>query len=162
MGQENRFAPFIVLLVLIVVLQAGFIALDCVQTPARVAKQFAKDYYYLDADMQKYLCDALAQSDAVGDYLYEKQDEAGQRGLSTKNLRQLFTHLNVEITHEDSNSAKAHLEGTTRIAINPAFMVIGKLFFLADQYPMEATLDLVKQDDGWKVCGKPFGLQPSE
>lgn len=162
MGQENRYAPFVVLIILVVVLQGALIGLDCIQTPARIAKQFAKDYQYLDADMQKYLCQELAGSDAVADYLYARRQEAHQRGLSPHYLRRMFTHLTVEAVGQDDTSARMRIEGTTRVAINPVFMVIGKLFFLADDYPVEATLDLVKEEDGWKVCGSPFGLKAAE
>ena len=162
MGPLNRYAPFVVLLVATVVLQAALIAADCVQTPARVAKQFARDYHYLDADMHKYLCQDLAQGEAVGDYLYARRFEAEQRGLPANYLRHMFTHLEVETVRQDARSAEIHLAGTTRVAINPVFMVVGKLFFLADEYHVEATLDLVKEADGWKVCGAPFGLQAAE
>lgn len=162
MGQANRYTPFVVLLILVVVLQGALIGLDCVQTPARVAKQFAKDYEYLDTDMQNYLCQELAQSDAVADYLYAKQQEAAQRGLSTNYLRRMFTEIEVEPVSQDATSAKLRIDGITRVAINPAFMVIGKLFFIGENYPVETTLDLVKEGDGWKVCGTPFGLKASE
>ena len=162
MGQENRYTPFIVLLILAVVVQVAFIGLGSIQTPATVAKQFAKDYEYLDPAMQDYVCKDLAQSDAVGDYLYAKQQEAHLRGLPTKYLRKMFTHLQVEILSRNADSAKIKLEGTTRVAINPAFMVIGKIFFLTDSYPVETTLDMVKEDGSWKVCGTPFGMQAAE
>ena len=162
MGPLNRYAPFAVLLVLLVIVQAALIALDCRQTPARVAGQFARKYHYLDPGMQKYLCQELAQSDAVDSYLHARRFEAQQRGLPANYLRHMFTHLQVAVVSQDDAGAQLHLEGSTRVAINPAFMLIGKIFRLADQYPVEATLDLVKEEDGWKVCGAPFGLQAAE
>jgi hypothetical protein len=68
----------------------------------------------------------------------------------------MFTELNLKTVHQDENSIEFHVEGITRVAINPAFMVIGKLFRIGKNYPVEATLDLVKEDNGWKVCGTPF------
>lgn len=161
MGRKIQLAPFAVLFIVLAILQVALIAADCQQTPARVAKQFSRSYVYLDTDMQDYLCDELVEGGAVDNYLYAKKREADQRGFSTNYLRHLFTKLHVETLSRDDTTARIHVSGTTRVAINPAFMVVGKLFSLADSYHREATLDLVKQDGAWKICGEPFGLQPA-
>jgi hypothetical protein len=159
MGSQNRIVPFAVLLVVAVVVQLALTAADCRQPPLRVATQFARDYAYLDANMQDYLCEALAaDGELVDRYLYEKYQEASQRGLSTNYLRHMFTKLHLKTLAQDEASARLHLEGTTRVAINPAFMVVGKWFFIGEDYPVEATLDLVKEEAGWRVCGTPFDL----
>jgi hypothetical protein len=35
---------------------------------------------------------------------------------------------------------------------------VAKIFFLGDSHKVEETLTVVKEDDGWKVCGQPFSL----
>jgi len=35
---------------------------------------------------------------------------------------------------------------------------VAKIFCLGDTYQVEETLTVVKEDDGWKVCGQPFSL----
>lgn len=163
MGSQNRIIPVVVLVVVFLVLQLAFLAADCRQTPTSVAEHFTKDYFYLDADMQKYLCQNLAaDGETVDNYLYRKHEEAAQRGLPTKYLRHMFTKLHFKTVHQDDTSAEIHLQGTTRVAINPVFMVIGKLFFIGEDYPVEATLDLVKEKSGWRVCGTPFNLVSAE
>lgn len=160
MDQLNRFAPFAILVALFVLLQAAFIGLDCQRGPAAVAKAFAKDYFYLDADMQQYLCNRGDDSrTAVQAFLDHKREAAAQRGFGIDYLRHMFTHIRVETLQQDADTAKVRVEGVTRVAINPAFMVIGKLFRIGRNYPVDATLDLVREKGSWRVCGKAFGLQ---
>ena len=163
MGQQNRFAPYIIVLVLFIVVQLGLIAADMRQGPVQVAKQFTKDYFYLKPSMQQYLCQSLAEGGEVVDtFLYQKRMEAEQRGFTLKYLQHLFTSLHLKTVEQDEKSALIHVSGTTRVAINPAFMLVGKLFRIGKDYPVDATLELVKEDDGWRVCGAPFGMQPVE
>lgn len=163
MGSQNRIVSFAILLVVALVFQLALIAADCRQTPLRVATAFTKDYFYLDKDMQDYLCESLsADNELVDQYIYQKHTEATQRGLSTNYLRHKFTKLHLKTTHQDDTSARFHIEGITRVAINPVFMVVGKWFFLAKDYPVEASLDLVKENGTWRVCGQPFGLRLPE
>lgn len=160
MDSLNRFAPFVVLIALFVVLQAAFIGLDCRQGPATVAKAFAKDYYYLDEDMQKWLCTGEGDSsEAVQAFLISKSDEAAQRGFDISYLRHMFTHIHVKTVERNDDSASVHVTGTTRVAINPPFMIIGKLFRIGNDYPVDVTIDLIKEDGRWRVCNKALGLQ---
>ncbi len=155
----NRVAPFIVLFAVVIVLQPLLIALDCVQTPASVAKNFIKDYYALDADMQKYMCSKEGDPQAqVNNYIYGKQAEAAQRGFNISYVRQLFTHIHVETKHQDADTAEVHITGTTRTGINHAFMVVGKLFFIGKNYPVDASVHLVKDNGKWQVCGIAMGI----
>lgn len=160
MDPLNRFAPFAALIAIFVVLQAALIGLDCQQGPATVAKAFAEDYYYLDEDMQKWLCSSEGESDeVVRAFLNGKRDEAAQRGFDVTYLRHMFTHIHVETIERSDDSASVHLTGTTRVAINPVFMIVGKLFRIGNNYHVDETIDLVKEDGRWRVCNAPLGLQ---
>ena len=150
----GRFAPFVVLVVLFVVLQPVLVVLDCRQTPASVAKQFVEDYYYLDPDMEKWLCDQVVATQWVETYLQSKTDEAAQRGLSIKNLRRMFTHMHLETLTAQEDAAVVQVKGTLRTAIYPAFMVIGKMFGIGQNYDVETTLNLIKEDGRWRVCNQ--------
>ena len=163
MGQPSRFAPFAIVLILAVILQVALIAADHQQTPIRTAKEFTKDYFYLDPDMQDYLCESLAEEGTVVDnYLYAKRQEADQRGLPVTYLQKMFTTLHLTIEEQDEATATVHVSGTTRVAVNPVFMLVGKWFRIGDNYPVNATLELVKEKEGWRVCGAPFDLEPVE
>lgn len=160
MDPLNRIAPFAVLIAVFVVLQAALIGLDCQQGPATVAKAFAKDYYYLDEDMQKWLCSSEGDSgEAVQAFLNSKRDEAAQRGFDVSYLRHMFTHIHVKTIEQSEDSASVHLNGTTRVAINPAFMIVGKLFRIGENYHVDETIDLIKENGRWRVCTKALGLQ---
>ncbi len=150
----GRFAPFVVLVVVFLVLQPALVVLDCRQTPASVAKQFVEDYYYLDPDMAQWLCSQVVQRGWVDDYLYGKAEEAAQRGLSVKNLRRMFTEMHVETLADANDSAVVQIEGTLRTAIYPAFMVIGKMFGIGRNYEVDTTINLVRENGRWRVCNQ--------
>jgi hypothetical protein len=42
--------------------------------------------------------------------------------------------------------------------INPVFTIIGKLFFIGETYEVDETLNIIKEDGKWKVCGRAFLL----
>lgn len=162
MQSKNSLAPFALVIGIAMVLQLALIGADSQETPLKVAKKFANAYYYLDADMQSYLCAALAEDgELVDDYLNRKGVEASQRGLSTNYLRHKLTKLHLDVVDAKGDTMQLHLTGTSRVCINPAFMLVGKLFHLAKSYPVDATIDLIKEDGSWRVCGNPFGLNPN-
>ncbi|MCP4749046.1 MAG: hypothetical protein GY874_23370 [Desulfobacteraceae bacterium] len=159
MDRQNQLIPFVFLLFIAALIQVAMIAADCYQSPARVAKEFTKAYFYLDEDMQNYLCKSLAaDGEAADNYLYQKQYDSGQRGLSSNYVRHLFTKMHLEIVDQSEKLTKVHVKGTTRVAINPVYMVIGKLFFIGKDHHVDTILELVKEEGGWKVCNNPFGL----
>jgi hypothetical protein len=159
MGQQSRIAV-IILVIAFVFIQGALIAADRQQTPLRVAKQFTKDYHYLKPQVQNLLCSELAESELVSDWLYRTQQEAQQRGLPQKYLRHMFTELHLEVVEQDQESARVHVTGVTRRAINPAFMLVGKLFQIGQYYEVDTTLELIREENGWRICGAPFEMAP--
>jgi hypothetical protein len=161
MPKKLNIAPFAIVIGIAIVLQLALIGADCQQTPVKVAKHFADAYYAIDADMQDYLCSELAQDgELVADYLYTKQHEASQRGFRTSFLRHQITKVHMQLIDETDERVTVHLTGTTRVCIHPAFMLIGKLFHIGHDYPMDETIELIKDNGKWRVCGNPFGLNP--
>ena len=161
MPKKFDIAPLFLIIGIAVVLQLALIAVDCRQTPVKVAKAFAGDYVYLDADMQNHLCADLAEDgEMVNNFLYSKEKEAGHRGLETKYLRKKFTIRHARVVEPGEDKMAIHLTGTTRVCINPAFMLVGKLFGIGKDYPVDETLELVKENNQWRVCGTPFGMAP--
>ena len=161
MPKKIDLAPLFIVVGITVVLQLALIGIDCRQTPVDVAKAFAGDYYYLDAGMQDHLCADLAEDgELVENYLYQKEKEASQRGFSTSYLRHKFMKMHVSVIESGEDTMKVHLTGTTRVCINPAFMLVGKLFGIGKDHPVDETLELIKENNQWRVCGTPFGLTP--
>jgi hypothetical protein len=151
-------APFAVVIAIAVVLQLALIGIDCRQTPDAVARNFAEAYYSLDADMQDYLCAGLVEKGVVDQYLYQKMQQASQRGFSLHYLRQAFTELHVDVEEPGDTSMTIHLHGTTRVCINRPFMIVGELFGIGHNYPVDEQIQMVKENGQWRVCGNPFGI----
>jgi hypothetical protein len=159
MGRQNRLTPFIILIVIFLLLQPALILLDRRQTPETAARAFVKDYFYLDPAMENWLCSTqMSPAEAVDNYLYAKRVEATQRGFDTTYLRQMFTDLHLATLSQDEQSATVHVTGTTRTAINPVYMTIGRWFGLGQNHPVDLTLELVKENGQWRVCGGVPGL----
>ena len=159
MPKKLEIEPLLMVLGIAVVLQLALIGIDSRETPVKVAKAFASDYYYLDADMQDYLCtDLAADGESVDQYLHQKRIEANQRGLSINYLRHKFMHIHVQTVQATDSSAEIHLTGTTRVCINPLYMLVGKLFQIGQDYHVDETIKLVKEDGQWRVCGRALGL----
>lgn len=159
MGQRTNLAPFAIVIGIAIVLQVALIGAECRPTPTKVAKAFAGAYYYLDADMQDYLCnDLAADGETVANYLNNKSVEASQRGLDVSYLRHKFIHMHLETVKATDTTAKIHLSGTTRVCINPLYMLVGKLFGIGENHHVDETIELVKEDGQWRVCGHSLGL----
>jgi hypothetical protein len=152
MRVANRFAPFAFLLILSIVLQAIFIAVDECPTPAKAAKAFVEDFYYLDPGMQDWLCTQKREAGVVQAYLQAKADAAARQGYEISCFRRMFTSLHVNTISRKDDTALVHITGITRVAINPAYMLIGELFGIGRNYSVDMTLGLVKQNGRWRVC----------
>jgi hypothetical protein len=160
MAKKINPAPFVITIGIAFVLQLALIGIDCRQTPDSVARNFAEDYYALNPDMQNYLCASLVKKGVVDQYLYQKEQQASNRGFSTNYLSKAFTELHVDMEKPGDTAMTIHVHGTARVCINRPFMIVGKLFGLGQDYPVDAHLQLVKQDGRWRVCGNPFGINP--
>jgi hypothetical protein len=156
---KQNLIPLGLVALLTIILQLVLVGLDCRQTPAKVARNFADAYYLLDADMEKHVCSALKEeSNGVAGYLYRRQMEASQRGLSFSYLRHKLVHAHLEMVEYGASTAKIHLTGTSRVCINSAFMLVGKFFQIGRDHTVDETFELVKEDGRWRVCGGSFDL----
>lgn len=160
MANRSNSAMWILVVILAVCLQVVFVFADCKQTATGTAIDFSKAYFRLDTEMDRYLCSELIgdEASAATAYLDQKADEARDRGFGTGMVSQMITHLETETIAQDSESATIHLKGSSRTCIHPVFTYVAKLFRLGQTYAFEETIDLVKEDGRWKVCGAPFGL----
>ena len=145
-----------------VVLQGLLISVAKVDSPVETAVDFAKAYFMLDGDsMSQLLCREIVEDeevDPVGDYLNSVANEARSMGFSTSYMRNQLSHISTEIQMTDEKQAKVKITGERLRSINPVFAIVGKLFFLIESHEVDETLTLVKEDNEWKVCGKPFSL----
>jgi hypothetical protein len=162
MANRSNISAWILLVVLALCLQVVFVFAECSkQSATKTAVDFSKAYFLLDNDMEKFLCNDLVGDEdesAVSAYLQSMTAEARDRGLGTGMVRKIITHLETETLAQDDESATIHLSGQSRTCIHPVFAYVAKLFRLGQNYSFEETLELIKEDGQWKVCGTPYGL----
>ena len=162
MAQDNRFIPLIVVVLIGAFAQILFVAADCKDTPYRAATAFSKAYFGLDESiMADRMCNAGVTDNEVNlvrSYLNAKYTEAASRGYQMERLKYLLSHIHTETVATGAESAQVHLKATIQSHINPLFWWVGKTFKLTQPRQVEETLELVKTDGRWKVCGTPFTL----
>ena len=161
MAKRSSNAAWVLVIVLAVCLQVIYVFADCKQTATGTAIDFSKAYFMLDVDMEKYLCDELVGDDdesVAAEYVQAKSDDARQRGFGIGMVRQTIYHVETETLAQDAESATIHVKGLRRTCIHPVFAYVAKLFHLGQAKPFEGTLELLKEDGKWKVCGTSYGL----
>ena len=147
-----------------VVLQGLLIGISVgkADSPVEAAVDFTKAYFMLDGDsMTELLCREIVENeevDIVDEYLNSVAVQARTMGFSKSYMRNQLSHVSTEVQMTDENQAKVKITGERLRSINPVFAIVGKLFFLIESHKVDETLTLVKEDDEWKVCGKPFSL----
>ena len=161
MGSGNKFVVLATVIIVAFVLQIVLIGADRHETPGTAAANFSKAYFKLDADMGDLLCAVMKEDEAVdvvGDYLFRVAEEARAEGFDTSWKKMVLAHIELETKMVDENTAEVQITCVRRRSINPVFGAVAKIFFLGDSHKVEDTLTVVKEDDGWKICGQPFSL----
>ena len=161
MAQDNRLIPLLVVVLIGAFAQVLFAAADCKDTPYRAAVAFSKAYFALDESMADRMCNDGVTEDEVNlvrSYLNAKYSEAASRGYRMERLKNMLSQIHTKTVATGADSAEVHLTGTIQNGINPLFWWVGKLFKLTHPSQVEETLELVKADGKWKVCGQPFTL----
>lgn len=159
MAQGNRILTFAIVVVITAFLQVILVFADCRSTPSRSAVAFTKAYYQLDPSMADWLCSGItadADGSPVADYLYRSSEQARQMGYSPAALKSTLYQVATEIVAENDATARIRVTAEGKRAANPVFAWVAKLFFLGNTYEVDKTLDLVRENGRWKVCGEPF------
>jgi hypothetical protein len=161
MNSGNKFVVLASVVIVAFVLQVVLIFADRHDSPGKAAVEFSKAYFKQNKCMAYRLCsDVIAdeESDVVGDYINRVADEARARGFKPSWMRMALSHTEVEVKMLDENTAEVHLTSISMRSVNPVFGLVSKLFFLGDSYDVDETLTVIKEADGWKVCGQPYSL----
>ena len=160
----SKYVPLLVVICLGVVVQLILIPLDCASTPHDTALDFTKAYLKIDPSMQRYLCEdskTVDDVDMVAQYIYDMSKNAKDRGFDTSYLKSKLYHVMTHTTYRNDSEASVSITAHKRTAINPVFALVAKLFFIGETHPFEETLEVVKEDGKWKVCGSPLALHES-
>lgn len=161
MNRGNKFIVLASVVVVALVLQVVLIIADRHDSPAKAAVEFSKAYFKQNECMADRLCSELTadeETDVVGDYINRVADEARSDGFKPTWMRMALSHIEVETEMLDENSAEVHFTSRRMRSINPVYGLVSKIFFLGQTYDVAETLTVIKEEDGWKVCGQPFSL----
>lgn len=163
MSSGSKIMVLSTVIIVAFILQIVLILADRHETPGTVAVAFSKAYFNLDIDMADLICSEMTDEDAdvVDDYLKRIAAEARAEGFDPSWKKMVLAHIELETEMVDENMAEVQITCERRRSINPVFAAVAKIFFLGDTYKVEETLTVVREDDGWKVCGQPFSLTES-
>jgi len=161
MDSGSRFLTFTSIIMLALILQVVLAVADQRDTPEKAAVDFAEAYFWLEPSMANRLCKEISQGSqngVVANYLERVNQEARSLGYQFDYMKQGLYHIQTQTILKDPNTADVKLKGERRRTINPAFGLVARWFSVGETHPVEATLNLVKEGESWKVCGKPFHL----
>jgi hypothetical protein len=161
MDSGSKFLTFTSIIMLALILQVVLVLADQRDAPEKAAVEFAEAYFWLDPSMANRLCKQMSpdsSSNVVANYLERVDQEARSLGYQFDYMKQGLYHIQTQTTLRDPHTAEVKLKGERRRTINPVFGLVARWFFIGETHPVEETLNLVKEGESWKVCGKPFRL----
>ncbi len=162
MAQMNKIAAFILTLIIGIGVQVFFNMIDHRNMPNLVAAEFSKAYFQLDPSMAKKICtERLTAGNGVNlvdQYIYQAAQEAKNRGFNANFMQQKLYNITTEIISKTWETAQVRITGQRRVAINPVYPLVTKLFNLGATHEVDETIELVKENGEWKVCGNFFNF----
>lgn len=159
MAQLNRSVGIILVLIAGFIVQVLFSMADARDTPNKAAVEFSKAYFKLDKSMAKRICKKSLVSDdidVIDEHLYLMAKEAKDRGFNIKFLKNKLYDIETETISRTDTKAQIRITGKIRIAMNPVYPVVAKLFNIGATHEIDETLSLIKEEGKWKVCGDIF------
>jgi hypothetical protein len=161
MAQLSKIAGIILVLIVGCFVQILFVFAGTKDTPTKAVVEFSKAYFQLDKSMAKRICDARLASeeiDIVDQHIHNAAKEAKERGFDITFMQRKFYDIEINTIKQADNNAQIRITGKTRVAINPVYPIVAKLFDLSEVHEVDETITLVKEHGKWKVCGKLFDL----
>jgi hypothetical protein len=161
MAQNSKYGSLVVVICIGIILQVLLIFASCSRTPYDTAVAFTKAYFKLNPSMAEYLCEeskTVDDLDVVAGYLHHAASAAKNRGFDKSYVKSQLYNVITETTYISDTEATVTITASRRTAINPIFAWVTKLFHIGGTYPFEATIDVIKEDGTWKVCGDPLAL----
>ena len=144
----------ILIIVITFFLQVMFVYAQNSDSPNKAATEFTKAYFGLDSSMADRLCQESLIVDGVNvvnkyiDCVTTKAKTEGFRPFFVKNY---LYHVQTNTISKDENKAKIKLTCEIKHPL--------RAFFTKESSKeINETIDLVKEDGKWKVCGDAFSL----
>jgi len=164
MAQMNKVAVLILLIIVGSFVQVLFSFADYQDTPGRAAAEFSKAYFQLDQSMAERICTERLTSgdvDLVDKYIYLTFQKAKDRGFNIDFMQNKLYNIKIEPISQGDTQAQIRITGQRRVAINPVYLMVAKLFNLGETYEVDEIIDVTKEDGKWKVCGNFFSFPAS-
>jgi hypothetical protein len=161
MVRLSKSAGIILVLVLGFVVQSIFSFADHIDSPSKAVVQFSKAYFKLDKSMSKRICKkrvASEDGDVVDQYIYLAAKEAKERGFGISFMKKKLYDVETEKISKKDNEAQVRITGKIRVSINPVYPIVAKLFNIGAIHEVDETINVIKEDGKWKVCGNLFSL----
>ncbi len=159
MLQMKKIITIALTILLGIILQVIFVFADCKNTPNRVAAEFAKAYFKLDPSMSEFICEEqkfIDDVDVADRYIDLAEKEAKAQGFSINFLKNKLYHIETHTRFIGDNEASVELTGKRRVSINPIYTYVARIFFIGEIHEVDKTINLIKEDGKWKVCGNLF------
>ena len=161
MAQMNKVAAIILVLIVGSFVQVSFFFADNRETPGRAVAEFSKAYFKIDQSMAARICTERLTSgdvDLVDKYVFMTAQKAKDLGFNIDFMRNKLYDIEIETMSQSDTKAKIQIPGKRRVAINPVYPFVTKLFNLGATYEVDETINVVKEDGKWKVCGNFFSF----
>ena len=161
MVQMNKVAAIIIVLIVGSFVQVLFSFADGRETPSRAVAEFSKAYFKVDQSMAARICTERLTSgdvDLVDEYIYMTAQKAKNLGFTTDFMKYKLYNIEIETLYQSDANAQVRITGKRRVAINPVYPIVTKLFNLGETYEVDETINVVKEDGKWKVCGNFFSF----
>ncbi|MBW2568539.1 MAG: hypothetical protein JRE47_04035 [Deltaproteobacteria bacterium] len=164
MAQDNKISIItmtVIVIVIAFVLQVVFVFADNKDAPYRAVVDFSKAYFWLDKSMDKRLCDAqrtINGVNVVDEYIRRVTSNAKENGWSLNYMKSIIYHIETHTLSKNDSNAVVRLTCYKKKAINPLFPIVAKIFRLNKTSHIDETINVIKEDGKWKVCGNLFDL----
>ncbi len=154
--QMKKIVTIALTILLGIILQVIFVYADCQNKPNRVAVAFAKAYFMFDPSLSEFICEEqkfVDDVDVAERYINLAEKEAKAQGFSINFLKNKLYHIETHTRFIGDNEAQVELAGKRRVSINPVYTYVARIFFIGETHEVDETIELVKEDGKWKVCG---------
>lgn len=158
-------ASLVIVVLFGLILQVGLIFLDCTNSPSDTAVNYLKAYYKLSPDMSEWLCggtcesscankSAACENSKVADHIHNAIAEVANRGFEKGYAKYTLSHIETRTEYLDDThtTAEVHLTAHRRLAINPLYVVVAKLFRIGETHEVDETIRVENKDGRWRVC----------
>jgi hypothetical protein len=156
---KNKFVVIILLVAVGLVFQVVLYMADSKSAPEKAVVAFAKSYFRLDPSIADMLCsDIMEDENIVADYLHLVEKEAGLQGFGNPMKTYCLYDISTRKLNIDAQHAEIQLVCKKKVAINPLYFWVARLFDLGETYTVDEIFHAVKEEGKWKVCGDFYTL----